>query len=93
MFPQARTFAEQRYPGMLFTAWTAVFAPAGTPPAVIEKLNGAINSWLDTADAKELRDRSGSFALRMDLPDARRFAAEEVARWAQYIKESNVKPE
>jgi tripartite-type tricarboxylate transporter receptor subunit TctC len=93
MFPQVPTLAEQGLPGMLFTAWTAVFAPAQTPGPVLEKLNTEINKWIESPDATQLRAASGSFPLRMDLPEARRFASSEVGRWARYIKESNVRPE
>ncbi|UUZ62165.1 hypothetical protein LP417_18100 [Polaromonas sp. P1-6] len=93
MLPQVPTLTEQGFPGMLFTAWTAVFAPAGTPAPVVDKLNIEINKWIDSPDATQLRAASGSFPLRMDLPEARRFASSEVGRWVQYIKESNVHPE
>lgn len=93
MYPQVNTFAEQGYPGMQFTAWTAVFAPADTPRPVIDKLNSEINRWIDSPEGKQLLALSGSFPLRMNVQESRRFAASEVTRWARYIKESNVHPE
>jgi tripartite-type tricarboxylate transporter receptor subunit TctC len=47
LYPDLRTVAELGVPGFdLFTA-TAIFAPRGTPPAVVEKLNGAFNAALN----------------------------------------------
>ena len=92
-FPQVPTFGEQGVAGMQVTAWTGVFAPTGTPAAVIERLNSEINRWIDSPEATQLRAMSGSFALRMSTQESRAFSAAEVSRWAQYIKETNVKPE
>ncbi len=87
------TFREQGFPDIEMTAWNAVFAPAGTPEAVLEKLNAAIRRSNAGEAASELRRRSGSFDLGMPLPEARRFLASEIDRWERYVRESGVKPE
>lgn len=92
-YPQVATFEEQGYPGMLFNAWTAVFVPAGTPPAVINTVNAEVNRWLDSQEASRLLAGSGSSPMRMDVERSQRFVTAEIRRWGQYIKESNVRPE
>jgi len=91
--PEAATFKEQGFADFEITAWTAVFAPAGTPAAIVEKLNAAIRKSADSPESVASRTRSGSFAINLDVAEARRFAANEVARWARYVKDSGVKPE
>ena len=91
--PDAATFKEQSYADFEITAWTAVFAPAGTPAAIVEKLNAAIRKSADSPESVASRTRSGAFAINLDVPEARRFAASELARWARYVKDSGVKPE
>lgn len=91
--PDAATFKEQGFADFEITAWTAVFAPAGTPAAIVEKLNAAIRKSADSPESVASRTRSGAFAINLDVPEARRFAANELARWARYVKDSGVKPE
>src|SRR5579862_1867290 len=50
--PDVPTLVESGYPDFVIDAWTGVVAPAGTPPAVVEKLNGAISAGLRTAAAQ-----------------------------------------
>ncbi len=52
-FPQVPTLAEAGVPGYEFTAWIGALAPAGTPKAIVDKLNGDINKILRTADVSE----------------------------------------
>ena len=55
--PNVPTIAEGGLPGFEFTAWGALLAPAGTPPAIIAKLNAAANTALDDpAVKKQLTD-------------------------------------
>ncbi|WP_417219702.1 Bug family tripartite tricarboxylate transporter substrate binding protein [Achromobacter spanius] len=57
--PDVPTVAEQGYPDYEQSAWSALIAPAGTPPAVINRLNAAMNQALQSEHvAKELRSRS-----------------------------------
>lgn len=92
-YPDTPTFEELGVPHFEFTGWIAVFAPAGTPAPVLEKLHPAIQKAITSPEAKQFLERSGSVAKTMSLAESRRFAAGEVARWSRYIKESHVKPE
>ena len=91
--PEAATFQEQGMGEFEITAWTAVFAPAGIPGPVAESLNAALLRFSDSPEAVNLRLRSGSVATPFDLPHGQQFVANEVARWARYVKDSGVKPE
>ena len=91
--PEVSTFAEQGMKDFEFTAWTAVFAPAGIPLPVAEKLNAAINKISDGAEMAQLRSKAGSTPLVMDLTGAKRFVNREIGSWKKYIEETGVKPE
>ena len=51
-FPQTPTVAEAGVPGYEFRAWVGMFAPAGTPRPIIDRLNAEIKKVLDSPDMK-----------------------------------------
>ena len=51
--PDVPTIAESGLPGFEATSWFGVVAPAGTPPAIVARLNADVNQWLQTPDARE----------------------------------------
>jgi tripartite-type tricarboxylate transporter receptor subunit TctC len=71
-------------------AYFAVFAPAGTPPDVVARLNAAINA---AANSKDLQDKflATGFAIDPGTPDdlARRNRAES-AKWEKAIKDAKI---
>ncbi|MFT4194241.1 Bug family tripartite tricarboxylate transporter substrate binding protein [Ottowia sp.] len=91
--PNVATFGEQGVADFEFTGWTAVFAPAGTPAPVVEKLNALIRRANQSPEAAHLRAQSGSSVLDFDVATAKRFVDGEVARWGRYVKDADVKPE
>jgi tripartite-type tricarboxylate transporter receptor subunit TctC len=91
--PDVPTFAEQGLKDFEFTAWTAVFAPAGTPGAIAERLNAAIIKISDFPEMAQLRSKAGSTAMAIDLAAGKRFVAREVASWKKYVEETGIKPE
>jgi tripartite-type tricarboxylate transporter receptor subunit TctC len=74
-------------------AYFAVFAPAGTPPEVVAKLNQAINA---AANSKEIQDKFAGigFVVQPGTPDdlAKRSVA-ETAKWAKAIREAKIEPQ
>ena len=91
--PEVSTFAEQGMKDFEFTAWTAVFAPAGIPLPVAEKLNAAINKLSDGMDMAQLRSKAGSTPMVMDLTGAKRFVNREIGSWKKYIDQTGIKAE
>ena len=91
--PDVATFREQGFADFEITAWTAVFVPAGTPPAIIDKLNAVIRKSADSPESVQTRARTGSTALNLGVAEIRRFVDGEQQRWARYVKDSGVKPE
>jgi tripartite-type tricarboxylate transporter receptor subunit TctC len=74
-------------------AYFAVFAPAGTPPEVVAKLNQAINA---AAQSKDIQERFASigFATEPDTPEALAQRTRlEAAKWAKAIHDAKIEPQ
>ncbi|ARP95954.1 Bug family tripartite tricarboxylate transporter substrate binding protein [Bordetella genomosp. 13] len=84
--PDIPTVAELGYPGYEQGAWSALMAPAGTPPAVIARLNAALNDALRSEKvAAELRTRSQA-ALGGTPAQVAEQIRVELPKWEQVIK-------
>lgn len=81
--PDIGTFREQGIPDFEITAWSAIFAPAGTPTPILEKLDSLIRKSVGTPEFMQVNARSGAIVMQYSLAEASRFAANEVARWAR----------
>ena len=80
-FPDIGTAAENGVAGYDFSSWGGVFAPAGTPRAIVQKLNTEISAALGSAD---LRKRFGDMGLvaKSSTPDEfGTFLQSEMTRW------------
>ncbi|CAB3856234.1 Bug family tripartite tricarboxylate transporter substrate binding protein [Achromobacter pulmonis] len=84
--PDVPTVAEQGYPDYEQSAWSALVAPAGTPPAVIARLNTAMNKALHSdAIARELRSRSQE-PLGGTPDQVKTQIQKELPKWENIIK-------
>jgi len=84
--PDVPTLKESGFPDFVIDAWTGVVAPVGTPPAVIAKLNAAINNGLDTAETKTNLEKFSAIAKPGSPQEFSTFLADEMAKWAEIVK-------
>ena len=87
--PQVPTVAET-LPGFEATSWFGLFAPAGTPRDVVEKLNAEIARVLASPDVKDVLQREGAEPVG-EPPE--RFEAHfrsEMAKWGKVIREAKI---
>jgi len=94
--PDVPTFAESGLPGFELAVWHGVYAPKGTPPAVIERLNKAVRTALaDASLAKRFTDMGVIIPQGDGLkPEAlRQQTATEIKRWDPVIKAAGAKAE
>ncbi len=91
--PEYPTIAESGVPGYEHSSWVGILAPAGTPPAVIARLNGEIVKVVQLPQVKEYFLRDG---LEPEVDSAKEFAADirsEVAKWQKVVKAAGIKPQ
>jgi tripartite-type tricarboxylate transporter receptor subunit TctC len=88
--PNVPTTAEAGLPGFELEAWVGLFAPAGTPPAVVQTLTEKVQAALATAEARSAAERAG-IELRYLGPDAlAALVQRETTYWGQIIKSRNI---
>lgn len=89
-FPNVPTMAEAGIPGYETYTWNALFAPAGTPKPVIDRLNKAANAAL-AAPAVAERMKEFSATIVASTPEALgEHVKAEVAKWGPVVKAANV---
>lgn len=93
LLPDVPTVAEGGVPGMAAYTWNIVFVPAGTPRAIIDRLNQASNRVLgDPAFAKRMAELATQVVSDSTPESARDFYFSELDLWASIVRESGVKP-
>jgi tripartite-type tricarboxylate transporter receptor subunit TctC len=88
VLPDIPTIAEAGVPGYESTIWLGIMAPAGTPQAIVERLNAEINKAIDRADVKEAWDRQGAVPLKMSPAEFDKYLRADIEKWAQVVKVS-----
>ena len=89
--PQVPTTAEAGLPGFELEAWVALFAPAGTPAAVVQQLTDKVKAALATPEAKAVAERTG-IEIRYLAPEALgALVQRETTYWAQVIKAKDIR--
>jgi tripartite-type tricarboxylate transporter receptor subunit TctC len=78
-------------PGFEASGWYGVGAPKGTPPEIIERLNGAINAALADPIVQSRLADSGGTALTGSPADLAKLIAAETAKWDKVIRTANIK--
>jgi tripartite-type tricarboxylate transporter receptor subunit TctC len=91
-FPDLPTVSEGGYPGYTSGAWYAVVTRAGTPRAIIDRLNREINSLLAKPVVKASLEKDGFIVEGGASPaDIAVFIAAEIKKWASLTREAGVK--
>lgn len=91
--PDAPTISEAGVPGYEATNWWGIVAPAGTPPAIVERLHKELAVIVTSAETKKRFESEGAEALQMSAEEFGRFIATETTKWARVVKEAGIKPE
>jgi len=91
--PDVPTMAEAGLPGYEFTAWMGVAVPAGTPAAIVARLNAELVRALRTPGGQTWFESQGGEVVA-DSPEAfAQVVRSEHARWRQVIQEARIKAE
>lgn len=88
LVPEVPTLVEQGIKGFEASPWSAILAPKGTPAAIVEKLNAAVNKTLKDPAVIEEMAKTGGAPLEMSVSEFRQFLINENARWGRAVKDS-----
>jgi tripartite-type tricarboxylate transporter receptor subunit TctC len=91
LLPDVPTTAESGYPKILASFWSGLLAPAGTPAAIVDKLNATVNEILKSNEAQSGLARLGAEAKIGAPKDFAAFIATETPRWAAIANETGIK--
>ncbi len=84
--PDVPTLVESGYPDFVIDAWTGLVAPAGTPRAIIDQLNSAVNEGLKSAEAQDKLAKFSAIAKLGTPEDFKEFLAEQTKKWGAIVK-------
>ena len=86
--PEMPTLAETGVPGYEASGWFAILAPAGTPPAIIQRLNAELTTVLRSAEVRERFSAAGLEPLPSTPDELAQLMKAETQKWGKVIKES-----
>jgi tripartite-type tricarboxylate transporter receptor subunit TctC len=89
--PDVPTLSESGLAGYEVGSWQGVFAPAGTPPAVVKRLNAEIVKIINMPDVKEKLIGLGAEPVGNTSEEFAALVQTEVAKWAEVVKQSGAK--
>ena len=90
MLPEVPTLAEAGVPGAEIHEWNALFTPAGTPEAVVEKLSAAMQKAMESAEVKSRIAQLGGEAYKPGPKAAQEFIQSQMTLWARVIKDRHI---
>ena len=91
--PEVPTVAESGYPGFEASLWLAVFAPAGTPAPVLDRLQKEIRAVVQAPDAADVIGKAGAEPVSSSPAELAAIVRGGIAKYAKVVKMAGVKPE
>ena len=84
------TMTEAGVPMYEATIWLGIMAPAGTPKAVVDKLNMEINKVLANADVKDAWAKQGATAMNMSPEQFGKYLRADIEKWGRIVKSAAI---
>jgi tripartite-type tricarboxylate transporter receptor subunit TctC len=84
---------DETLPGYSAGVWYGVFAPAKTPPAIIERLNREMVKFVHAPDMQKMFKEEGAQPVGGSPAQFAQYIRQDTTRWSKVIKESGMKPE
>jgi len=91
VLPDVPTIAEAGLPGYEATIWLGIMAPAGTPKAIVDKLNAEINKVLARPEIKEAWNKQGASPIIMTPGEFDTYLRADIDKWAKVIQTAGIK--
>jgi len=89
-FPDVPTMAESGVPGYETYTWNALFAPAGTPPEIVARLNTAANNAMKDATVMDRMKEFSATIVGSTPEELATHVKAELAKWTPVVKNANV---
>ncbi len=89
--PDVPTLTEKALPGYIASTWYGMFAPAGTPPAIVDLLNKTLNKVMEDTEIKKQLQEQGMVTVPMTSAALQKFVAEDTIKWAKVVEQSKKK--
>lgn len=93
LMPELPTIAESGVPDYDLSGWIALFAPAGTPRPVVERLNAEVTKAMQQPDVSSRFLELGAEPAPMRAPEFAAWVQQEVAKWTRLVKEAGIQAE
>jgi tripartite-type tricarboxylate transporter receptor subunit TctC len=91
VLPDVPSIAEAGVPGYETVNWFGLVAPAGTPPAIVERLHKEISAVQDLPAVKKQFDSDGATVMRMSPAEFGAYMAADMNKWQRVVKEAGIK--
>ena len=93
VLPEVPTIAEQGLRDYDMTLWFGMWAPAGTPPAIVQKLNAQVNAIVQLPEVREQFARLGIQPAPMQPAEFARFVRDEIVVYRRIVQQANIQPQ
>ncbi len=90
-YPNLPTIAEAGVPGYAAESWYGIYVPAGTPAAIITRLNGAVHAAVKSAAFKSRIEEEGLVIGNGPPEELSKYVGAEEARWRRVVTEAGIK--
>jgi tripartite-type tricarboxylate transporter receptor subunit TctC len=91
VLPDVPTLAEQGYPNTDASSWYGLLAPAKTPPAVIAKINAAVNAALNDPPTHDKLAQAGATPVGGSTESFGTFMQAEYDKWGRVVRDRGIK--
>lgn len=91
--PELPTVAEAGVRGFEVVSWNGVVVPAGTPAAIVQRLNSSINDALRTPEVRQWLSSEGLQVVASTPQQFEQFIKSEIAKWAKVVRAAGIKAE
>jgi tripartite-type tricarboxylate transporter receptor subunit TctC len=89
--PDLPTVAEAGVKGYEATIWLGIMAPAGTPRAIVDRLNAEVTKVVNRPDVRKLWGEQGAQPMAMSVAEFDEYLKRDIAKWAKVVKISGAR--
>jgi len=89
--PDLPTVAESGLPGFAVSNWIGLFAPAGTPMEIVERINAEVQKIMQAPEMARRLETEGARFFPMSAAQFAEFQRSELARWGKTIREAGIR--